>query len=69
MKNLRIEFGKKVRKYRKLRGWSQEKLAEEVGVATKTISQWENGKSLLEHANLLKLYEVLGVKEENLLYN
>lgn len=67
MNALRIEFGKNVRKYRKLRGLSQEQLAEKVDVAMKTVSQWENGKTFIEHKNLQKLCEVLGVNEDQLL--
>lgn len=67
MKNFQIEFGKRIRKYRKLKGWSQEYLAEKVDVAMKTISQWENGKSFIEHANLIKLSNILGVSEDVLL--
>lgn len=35
------EFGKKIKGYRELCGYSQEKLGELVDVSTKTIAFWE----------------------------
>jgi transcriptional regulator with XRE-family HTH domain len=39
-----VVFGKQVRKFRDDRGWSQEKLAEKVGLTRETISRIETGK-------------------------
>ena len=39
------QIGLKIAYYRKLRGLTQEQLAEQLGVSNKTISKWENGVS------------------------
>lgn len=36
-----------IKKFRKDIGWSQEKLAEELGVDRSNVSRWENDKSSL----------------------
>lgn len=60
-------FGKKIKDYRKLRNLSQETLAEKLDVTSKTISQWERGKSFIKIETFYKLCEVLDIKEEDLL--
>lgn len=41
------EFGLRVRKWRtEIMGWSQERLARELGLTAQTISRWELGKRL-----------------------
>ncbi len=59
-------FGKKIKDYRKLRNLSQEALAEKLDVTSKTISQWETGKSFIKPETFYKLCEVLEVGEEDL---
>ena len=39
------QIGLKIAYYRKLRGLTQEQLAQQLGVSNKTISKWENGVS------------------------
>lgn len=39
------EFGEKVKELRTERGLSQKQLADKLGVATNTVSQYESGKS------------------------
>ena len=34
-------FGKKIKVLRKIRGWSQEDLAREIGVSLSTVQRWE----------------------------
>ena len=43
VKNFNKEFGKRLKQLRLQVNMSQEELAEQVGVATKTVSYWENG--------------------------
>ena len=43
------------------KGFSQEKLAEIMGVSRQAVTKWENGQSLPSSENLLKLSEVLEV--------
>ncbi len=35
-----------VRKIRQARGWSQERLAHEIGISFTTVSNWERGKRI-----------------------
>lgn len=39
-----MEFGEKLAKVRKEKGFTQKQLAEEMGVYQKDISRWEQGK-------------------------
>ena len=38
-----LEFGDRVRKYRKSKNLTQQDLAERLGVSDKSVSRWENG--------------------------
>ncbi|CCZ49548.1 TPA: XRE family transcriptional regulator [Candidatus Gastranaerophilales bacterium HUM_3] len=60
------EFGKKIKGYRELCGYSQEKLGELVDVSTKTIAFWENGKSFIEYPTLVRLCKALDIEEVQL---
>lgn len=60
------EFGKKIKGYRELHGYSQEKLGELVDVSTKTVVFWENGKSFIEYPTLVRLCKVLDIEEVQL---
>lgn len=63
-------FGNQVARYRKLRGYSQEQLAEKLDAATSTISDWENGKAFIKYSSLKKLCEALEINETDLfIYN
>ena len=53
--------GNYIREKRTELGLNQEQLAEKVGVTSKTISNWETGKSEIKHANIEKLAEALKV--------
>ena len=55
------EFKTKLQKLRHAKGWTQEKLAEEVGVSTKTVSNWENGNAKIKNDNLERLATALEV--------
>ena len=37
-----LEFGDRVRKYRKSKNLTQQDLAERLGVSDKSVSRWEN---------------------------
>lgn len=60
------EFGKQIRYYRELKGYSQEKLGELVGVAPNTIGLWERGKSFIEYPTLVRLCDALGIEPAQL---
>ena len=54
---LRIEL----KKYRELKGLSQQALADIIGVRQSTIGMWESGKNHPEYANLQKLATALDI--------
>jgi len=45
----------KLQQYRRLNKYSQEKLAELLGVSRQAVTKWENGKSAPNTENLIKL--------------
>ncbi len=61
-----LEFGDRVRKYRKSKNLTQQDLAERLGVSDKSVSRWENG-SYPDVALLGPLAKELGVTVDDLL--
>ena len=57
----------RIKKYRRLRGLTQQELAEKLFVTAQNISKWETGKSMPELENLCRLAEALGVSVDTLL--
>lgn len=53
---------------RKEQGMTQEQLAERLGVSQKSISRWENGKTMPDLSLYEPLCEALGVQISELLY-
>ena len=51
----------KLQLLRKKHGYSQEQLADKLGIARQTISKWENGQAIPELAGLIQLSELYGV--------
>ncbi len=62
----KISFGKRIAKLRKIKGISQEILAEELGLSTKTISNIETGSHLTKSENFDKIAKVLGIEVREL---
>ena len=60
-RNFKKSFGTRVRYLRKLAGLSQEQLAEQTGLSTKTISYIENSKNTLSFNKLPLIAKALGV--------
>lgn len=56
-----------IRKYRKVKGISQETLAVKLHVVRQTISKWENGLSIPNAEQVVQLAEVLGISANQLL--
>ena len=54
-------FGKNVRFYRNLKHWSQEVLAEKIGVSKNTICEIETGKKFVHAENLVNLSNIFNV--------
>jgi len=53
--------GKRVQKYRKQKGLTQERLAELIGIDTISLSKIETGRNYPTSENITKLARVLGV--------
>lgn len=58
----REEIGQRIKKQRELLGWTQEQLADKIGVQQATMSQYETGKRGLEATELANIAAILGVK-------
>lgn len=54
-------------RHRDMRGWTQEQLAEAIGVSRSTIAKWEAGKGTPKVDNLIMLSRVLEVSIDSLL--
>ena len=55
------EFGKRLKELRIQANMSQEELAEQVGVATKTVSYWENAHNPVSFSKIPLLADALNV--------
>lgn len=62
------QIGTFIAAMRKDKGMTQEQLAELLGVSQKSISRWENGKTMPDFSLFEPLCEVLGIQVLELLY-
>lgn len=56
-----MDLQEKLQLLRKKNGYSQEQLADKVGIARQTVSKWENGQAIPELNGLILLSELYGV--------
>lgn len=56
-----MELRDKLQLLRKQNGYSQEQLADKLGIARQTISKWENGQAVPELSGLISLSNLYGV--------
>lgn len=61
------KIGQRIRKYRKAQSYSQEQLAEMVGISVTHMSHIETGNTKLSLPVLVNLAEVLGVQTDDIL--
>ena len=61
------QFGEKIYKLRKQRGFSQNQLGELLGLTGKTVSKWENGGAKPQLDTMKKLSKIFGVSVDELL--
>ncbi|MDD5823980.1 MAG: helix-turn-helix transcriptional regulator [Firmicutes bacterium] len=54
-------------RHRDSKGWTQEQLAEAIGVSRSTVAKWEAGKGTPKVENLIVLSRVLDVSIDSLL--
>ncbi|MBQ8849796.1 MAG: helix-turn-helix transcriptional regulator [Clostridia bacterium] len=57
----------KIIKHRKQKGWSQEELAEKMGVSRQAVSKWESAQAIPDIEKILALGELFGVSTDYLL--
>ena len=62
-----MTFGEKIQSLRKSRGWSQERLAEQIDVTRQALSKWENGTAVPDTANVIRLARLFEVSTDYLL--
>ncbi len=60
-------FADKIIELRKKNGWSQEELAEMLGVSRQSVSKWESAQSMPDMNRILKMSEIFGVSTDFLL--
>jgi transcriptional regulator with XRE-family HTH domain len=65
-KIIRNKFGKRVRELRLEKGWSQEELADKVGLHRTYVGAIERGEQNTSIDNIAKLAKTLGVSLEQL---
>ena len=62
-----MTLAEKIAELRKEKGWSQEELAEKVGVTRQAVSKWESAQSAPDLEKLVQLSGLLGVSTDYLL--
>ena len=60
-------FADKLMDLRKKNGWSQEELAEMLGVSRQAVSKWEGAQSIPDMTRIIQLSELFGVSTDYLL--
>lgn len=62
------DIGARIRSVREEQGWTQDQLAEAVGVSRSAVAQWETGRAGQVTGNLTRIAAVLGTGVEFLMY-
>ena len=62
-----MKLADKLFELRKEKGWSQEKLAEQINVSRQSISKWESGQALPELEKIVELSKIFRVTTDYLL--
>ena len=62
-----MSIGEVIKQARSEKGFSQEVMAEKIGVSRQTLSNWETGKSYPDITNVIALSDVYGVTLDSLL--
>ena len=62
-----MEFATKIKKYRQQNEWTQQTVAEKLGVSRKTVSSWENSRSYPDIFMLVQLSDLYHVSLDDLL--
>ena len=62
-----MKLADKLFELRKEKGWSQEKLAEQINISRQSISKWESGQALPELEKIVELSKIFQVTTDYLL--
>ena len=62
-----MKLAEKLFELRKEKGWSQEKLAEQINISRQSISKWESGQVLPEIEKIIELSKIFQVTTDYLL--
>ena len=62
-----MNFGEKLKTTRKEHGYSQEALAELLGISRQAVCKWENSQGYPEIDTLVSISQILGVSVDYLL--
>lgn len=62
-----VQFGAAVRERRKAKGWTQERLAEEAGIAAIQVGFVERGENVPKLTLILRIAKALGVRPGELI--
>ena len=62
-----MTMGEKILALRKARGWSQEELAEQIGVTRQAVSRWESGAAKPDADKIIAVCDLFGVSADYLL--
>lgn len=63
----RMTYSEKLTALRKEKGFTQEQLADRLGVTRQAVSRWEAGETAPDMASIVKLCEVFGVSADYLI--
>lgn len=62
-----MTMGEKIQNMRKARGWSQEELAERIGVSRQAVSRWESNSAKPDADKIIAICDLFGVSADYLL--
>ena len=62
-----MTFGQRLKKYRKINDFTQQELAEMIGVSTQAISKWETDSGMPDISQIVPLTRVLCISADILL--
>lgn len=64
---IQVQIGEKIKQMRKDKGYSQEKLAEALGVSRQAVTKWENDTGIPDIENIISLAKIFGISTDELL--
>jgi transcriptional regulator with XRE-family HTH domain len=68
VQELNLLQGENIRRYRKLKGWTQMRLSKETGISAVAISDFENGKHFVGGKSWVLIAYALGIEPYQLFY-